>query len=242
MFLFFDKDFKGSFKRMIVDLEKGNYDFELKVNENLNVSMALSSINFFQKREISEPIFKKSDKVLFITDSWGEYPVTTVDSEKGIQYNGIKARNGKCTMPEHFRSLFVANGGKPENVQYCTRGGFSTEWGLYWLNHLINNVNPTKIVFHFGINDRNSSANYPNTSSVYDFDKENIFLAKLYSNGGGFGSVNKEKFKENIMELKRICVSRGVIPIFFMMPIVAVTSQSAGLMEWNRDVFLKGFD
>lgn len=237
----FSQVFKGAVKRIIVPLDIGNYEFEIKVNESVNVAINLSSISFWHKREISEPIFKKSDKVLFITDSWGEYPITTIESEKGIQYNGVKARDGKCTMPEHFRSLFVANGGQAEDVQYCTRGGFTTEWALHWLNDLINTVNPTKIVFHFGINDRNSRNNYPSTASVYDFDKENIFLEKLYSNGGGFGSVNKDKFTDNLLELKRICISRGVIPIFFMMPIVAVAGQSASLMEWNRDIMWPGF-
>jgi len=232
--------FKGDVKRVIMPHSTGNYTIEIKVNEAINVNIQLSSISFWSKRNINESIWNSKDRVLFLTDSWGEYPVTTVDAEKPLQFNGLK-RDGKCTMPLRFKELFVAAGGNANNVFLCTRGGFTTAWAKNWIDKIVQQVNPTKIVFHFGINDRNSYQYLPSSPSAYDFDPENIFTAKLSNAGGIFGSVSKDSFADNLLYLKRYCIARGITPIFFMLPFTASSSQAQELMTWNRDIFLKGF-
>lgn len=227
---------KGKTKRIILPFKTGDYTIKLTVNEAGSV-LYISSISWLEKRELTESIFKSTDRVLFFTDSWGEYPVTTNPEEYTVQFNG-QTRPGKCIMPKSFTEKFVASGGKAENVYLCTRGGFTSSWAKHWLNEVISQTNPTKIVFHFGINDSNSRSNYPSTPSVYDFSNTEIFTQQT---GGEFGSVNRDEFLNNLIYLKETCINRGITPIFFMLPYTASSTQSQNIMLWNRDVMLPGF-
>lgn len=233
---------RGNVRRFLLSHGVGNFTLEIVAeNATLWSYIEVSQIMWWKKRAILESIWRKDDKILFFTDSWGEYPVTAVDAEQPLQFNGQK-RPGKCTMPLAFRDKFVAAGGTSANVVLCTRGGFTSAWAKYWFDTVVKTVKPTKIVFHFGINDQNSKANFVNTtSSVYDFSPTAIFTAQQNNAGGVFGSVDKDNFLFNLRWLANECIARGIQPIFFMLPKTASSGQGLAHAEWNRDLLISGF-
>ena len=233
---------RGNARRFLLSHGVGNHTLEIVAeNATLWSHIEVSQIMWWKKRAISESIWRKDDKILFFTDSWGEYPVTSVDAEKPLQFNGQK-RDGKCIMPLAFKSKFVAGGGTDTNVVLCTRGGFTTAWAKYWFDSVVKAVKPTKIVFHFGINDQNSKGNFANSlTSNYDFSPTAIFTAQQSNAGGVFGSVDKENFLFNLRWLANECRARGIQPIFFMMPKTASAAQGLVQAEWNRDLIMPGF-
>ena len=233
---------RGNARRFLLSHGVGNHTLEIVAeNATLWSHIEVSQIMWWKKRAISESIWRKDDKILFFTDSWGEYPVTSVDAEKPLQFNGQK-RDGKCIMPLAFKSKFVAGGGTDTNVVLCTRGGFTTAWAKYWFDTVVKAVKPTKIVFHFGINDQNSKGNFANSlTSNYDFSPTAIFTAQQSNAGGVFGSVDKENFLFNLRWLANECRARGIQPIFFMMPKTASAAQGLVQAEWNRDLIMPGF-
>lgn len=233
---------RGNARRFLLSHGVGNHTLEIVAeNATLWSYIEVSQIMWWKKRAISESIWRKDDKILFFTDSWGEYPVTSVDAEKPLQFNGQK-RDGKCIMPLAFKSKFVAGGGTDTNVVLCTRGGFTTAWAKYWFDSVVKAVKPTKIVFHFGINDQNSKGNFANNlTSAYDFSPTAIFTAQQSNAGGVFGSVDKENYLFNLKWLANECRARGIQPIFFMLPKTASAGQGLAQAEWNRDLIMPGF-
>jgi len=234
-------DFFGKNTRYILPFSIGN-NLQILTKDNVDTKMAVSSISFYKKTEIyNADLWNKDDVVLFLTDSWGEYPITSDTTLIPVQFNGTK-RLGKSSMPIRFKELFVQMGGLSENVYLCTRGGFTSAWGKYWIGQLIQIVNPTKVIVNFSINDYNSRTNVDAmTSSAYDFDSSSIFAAKTYANGGVFGSTTKEQYKNNMTAIIDVCKKNGAQAVLLSPPVTASSAQAQGLLEYNRDMYLKGF-
>src|SRR5690606_12362876 len=185
---------------------------------------------------------KPTDRILFLTDSWGTFPEETNPLNQTRMFDGHLI-NGRCFMPKEFIKEFVANGGDENNVLLATRGEMTTVWAKYWLPKFISDLRPDKIVFHFGINDLNSKAYHSNPDNAYRFDPENIWASKNIEDGGMIGSIpDNEAYKQNISWLHNYCTKQGVIPIFFTPPKTASSSQAHNLSNLARDMFFSGID
>jgi hypothetical protein len=231
---------KGETKRLIFDHTRGEYIVKVTVASAVSTRIDISGMYWLKKREMpTQSIFKPTDVVLFLTDSWGVFPPTSDTVQQSILFDGTKS-NGKGYMPLEFKKWFVANGGNPNNVKLCTRGGMTTVWAKYWIDNVVTQTNPSKIVFHFGINDHNSISFHSNPENNYKFDPTNIWGTKNISEGGIVGSIpNQQAYKMNIQWLKNYCQSKGITPIFISPPKTASGGQAQALANLTRDVFLK---
>src|SRR5690606_10196890 len=135
--------------------------------------MHISAINHWRKREITEKLIEPSDRVTWITDSWGSFSTTTDTALKATMFDGTII-NAKAILPTKVTEYIVTNGGDADNVLLATRGGMTTEWARYWIDYIVKETNPNKIIFHFGINDYNSF-NVSSIDTNYDFDTIDIW-------------------------------------------------------------------
>ena len=233
------KQFSGAVEKVVFNHEIGNYKIQITSLE-VSANPALSAIYFWKKREITESIWSKDDRILFLTDSWGAYPEATNPELKPKQFDGTPS-SGMSYMPIKFKDYFVAMGGRASNIFLATRGGQTSEWAKYWLPYAIAQTRPTKIVLHFGINDYNSTDEYAgNVPSGYDFDPDIMFASKYSNAGGVFGSVSKQRYEDNINWIAEYCANKGITPIFFMPPKVASAGQAQGLQQWSLDIYAEG--
>ncbi|GEM_PF-6630232 len=238
----YEKYIKGQTERVLFDHGKGKFTIKIFVPIAEYTSAIISQMYWWKKRTISpqRKIFTKNDKILLFTDSWGMYPVENNPDLQVKMFDGFKI-NGRCSMPMEFKSRFVADGGNPDNILLATRGGMTTVWAKHWIDYIVSSVKPTKIVFHFGINDYNSIAFHNDPENGYKFDPLNIWATKNISAGGKIGSIpDVATYKANLLDLKNYCIEKGIVPIFFTTPKTASSSQAQSLSNVARDVFFKG--
>src|SRR5690606_2151543 len=124
---------RGNVQRVLLNHGKGNFTVKITLASSISTAIRISQMYWWKKREISpQSIFKPSDVVLFLTDSWGVYPEENNAEFKVPQFDGHLI-NGRCYMPTEFKKWFVLNGGVASNVHLACRGGMTTVWGKYWL-------------------------------------------------------------------------------------------------------------
>ena len=225
--------FKGGAKEFNVPITAGNYKLKVVTATASTSKLHISSILFIKEEVFeSDLIFKPTDKILFLMDSWGVFPENALSTVP--RYDG-SFPGGDCYLPLRFKEKFVAVGGNPDNIILAVRGGQTSVWAAYWLEHLIQTVKPTRIIFNFSINDYGSVGNLPSTASVYDFDPDLIFFPKLSNAGGVFGSCNKAEWKDNLTYLKETCIANKITPIFVLPPRTASLGQTqAGMAVYNN--------
>lgn len=227
-------DFKGEARLYNIPYEIGNYKIKILTADANTTNIQMSSLLFVRESIDETPLFSSKDKILFVTDSWGSYPENINTSV--TRYDGSNPL-GDCFMPARFMERFVADGGNANNVKLAVRGGFTSEWARYWLPTFIEDVNPTKIIFHFAINDYSSSNNLPAKASYFDFSPipADKWKSLFSDNGGVFGSCNKTRWKENLKYMSDYCISKKITPIFFMPPRTAAIAQTqAGMAVYNN--------
>lgn len=230
----YSQSFKGAATVSSIPHSEGNYMLKIVTADANTTKIMMSSIIFNRELIDETPLFTKFDKVLFVTDSWGSYPE---NFQTAVQrYDGSSA-GGDCYLPARFRDRFVEIGGNEYNVKLAVRGGFTSEWAKYWLPTFIAEAKPTKIIFHFAINDYSSSPNMPSTASGFDFnpDPASKWGTLFANNGGVFGSCDKTGWKANLKYMSDYCISKKITPIFFMPPRTAALSQSqSGMAVYNN--------
>lgn len=100
--------FSGGTKQIILNHEVGNYKIQVVAVEAA-ANPKLSGIFFWKKRETITPIWKKSDRILFLTDSWGAYPEAVDPELKPKQFDGTRS-SGMSYMPIKFKEYFEEMG------------------------------------------------------------------------------------------------------------------------------------
>ena len=181
--------------------------YKLRFINNLATAslLTITNIQVFNSSGNGDLIVKPHKKIEIIGDSWTQRIIATPYTT----HPDGTTTSGQSTMFTEWGSRISSY---YPNILHCGTPGTTSEWGKYWFSYFLT-FKPDYMVFHFGVNDYNSIANYPSTHSAYDIDVNNKWGLV---NGGLIGSVNYARFVSNMQYMINTCISNHIIPIIMV--------------------------
>lgn len=168
------------------------------------------------------PFFKTGNKVAFLMDSWGVYPMPLSGEVPPLRPDGT-AGEGMAFFADHLKTVLALQGINITTVNY-SKGGMTSAWGLYWVDKIIQS-GATHCFVNFAINDRNSGDGYSGTA--YDFDPVNMWATLPRTSGGIDGRIaGGPAWQTNMEALCNRLLAAGIIPIVMLPPDTGSTSQT----------------
>ena len=232
----FSQVVNGALQRIIIPFSNAITGvLKVTTETTADAAIRIGDVIWWQKRNVTGKIFSPTDKVVFLGDSWTQFPATLLPGEvKPLRPDGTVS-DGMCFWPERFKELFVAAGGVAGNVLDVGKGGMTSAWGLYWFDTIVKAYNPTHVVIEFFTNDNSSKDNVAgHLDSVYDFDPVQPYVLKVASAGGVFGSVTWAQWKANIKAICDKAIAAGIKPVVIMPAWVGPAAQCNSHSSMNE--------
>ncbi|QRF55313.1 hypothetical protein [Variovorax paradoxus] len=211
--------------------------------ENKVTALRLCAVYAYTKSAATPTsgFFKSGDVVAFLMDSWGAYPVAVGGEVPPLRPDGSTA-DGMQFTSERLRTQLASQGVSVTTLN-MSKGGQTSEWGLYWADKILE-LRPkvTHCFTNFAINDSNSRTAYDaDTDSAYDFDPVNMWVNKVKSAGGKKGSTNDTRWYSNTQAICDRLSKAGIKPVVLMPPSTASTSQTQSIRSNLLHKIARGF-
>lgn len=213
------------------------------------ISLLTSSTTLFTISEIevvktyldnTNFIKEKGVKIMFLCDSWGEFP-NLQSVETGATRADGTTMGGLAYFPNHTKE-YLASQGIDATIYNFSRGSQTSAWGNYWVDEFISRCpsKPDYCVVNFFINDNFSGGNIPSTpSGAYDFSPSDPYTFQRSDEGGIFGSVSDAMWVANMKSICKKLLAENITPIIIGFPQFGDVSVS---MEQRNTYFLKNFN
>lgn len=204
-----------NFERITVPFSKADTAVvKIVTLDDTPTSIAINRTGFYITPVDDTLLFKPTDKVVFLGDSWTQYATPS-----------FNVWNQDLT--ERFKVLFTAAGGNAANIINSGRSGMTSAWARYWFQQQVLDHNPTIAVLEYFVNDSNSSE-YAADPLNTDW---NFSSAGTHTAGKDVeGKVTHQQWLDNMLWMAEQCFANGIQPIILMPAHTASVAQTQNIL------------